>query len=114
MAIDLKEAVAGLEALGGPDEIAAYLVTHHCQGPRKMAAKCPVSKYLRDVTGSSWVSVGYTYVTQPGSESVQLPPKVKHFTEKFDRGHYDDLIDYVAERRAWGSLDVSNLGGVEL
>lgn len=119
--VTVQQAVDSLAALGTSDDIATYLITHNYTGPRKMAARCPISRYIRDVTGESWVTVGHNWANAPSampgypeSGSVQLPENVRAFLTNFDRGRYDDLIDYEQERRFFGSLDVANLGGASL
>lgn len=119
--VTAQDAVDTLARLGGPDDIATYLITHNYTGPRKMAAKCPVSRYLKDVTGEPWVTVGHNWVNTPNnlpgypeSTSVQIPQDVKTFINRFDSGTYDDLIDYEEERKAFGRLDVANLGNETL
>jgi hypothetical protein len=92
------------ELIAAMDELAAggveLLRSGEWSGRRKDACRCPVSNFLTERVGVRIVvttAFAVRYVTARGHTakvvaSVELPPSVVAFIEKFDRGEYPELV----------------------
>lgn len=86
-----------LDALGGPNLIAAHMWATNTSGRKGESCNCPVANYLADKLGVPLVSAGPTWTHAPeivgDPAAVPTPPHVTEFMRLFDKGAFPHLED---------------------
>jgi hypothetical protein len=97
--ITLQEALDQLNRYTA-DEVAELLMLAGKKGHQSLALSCPMANYLSDVLGSE-CSVGpwraHNMLVDGDDRWADLPDGVSYFVDRFDRGHYPDLIEEILE-----------------
>jgi len=86
----VKEALAKLDAVGEPDDIAQYLRSRGIHGHKTDPSSCPIAVYVKQETGVSVRVFPVTGIRWDGG-STDTPWNVRRFVCKFDRNHYPFL-----------------------
>lgn len=82
-----------------PEAVAAVLEANGCRGQRMSAGYCPVATYLKRTLAVRFVNVDSAEcravpegpIGQRSWYTVDTPPAVGAFVDRFDRGHFARL-----------------------
>jgi hypothetical protein len=88
--IDPQVLLDKLGSFSTPDEVAQYLEGQGIVGDLRKGSTCPVSKYTTQ-NGANYVYTSRRSMLTD-RKIYNLPEVVSKFVEKFDEGHYPNLV----------------------